>query len=446
MTPTTPGAAPASVGRQPRRRSLRLRLTAVYTLLFLLGGTALLGVTYVLVEHATGKQITYVSPDGHYSISLSGEPSKPSGSGEGSGVGAGSQRSYSPSTGGPTDDPQVPPADDADQLRSLALQQHADAMHQLLLQGGLALGLVTLASAGLGWYVSGRMLKPLRTITGTVREISASNLHRRLGLTGRRDELTELGDTFDSLLDRLEASFDAQRQFVANASHELRTPLARQRAIGQVALGDPDASAAELRAAHERILAAGREQEQLIEALLDLARGQSDLQRQAQVGLPQLVAKALEAQEPEAVTDRVGTSLDTATTVGDPRLLERLVLNLVANAFRHSPDGSRIEITTATLGGKAVLTIGNRGPVLSPDEVSTLTRPFRRGHPDRTASHGLGLGLTIVQAVARAHDAELELASAEDGAFSVRVAFEAAPRTPTRFDPTASARSAERAV
>jgi signal transduction histidine kinase len=141
----------------------------------------------------------------------------------------------------------------------------------------LALALMTVVSIALGWLVAGRVLRPLRTITAAARDISATNLHKRLALDGPNDELHQLGNTFDELLGRLEASFEAQRQFVANASHELRTPLARQRTVAEVALSDPAATVESLRESHERILAAGEQQERLIEALLTLAHSERGL-------------------------------------------------------------------------------------------------------------------------------------------------------------------------
>src|SRR5262249_53137317 len=153
----------------------------------------------------------------------------------------------------------------------------ASELAQLLTVSGIALGIMTVVSIGLGWLVAGRVLRPLRTITVAAKRISASNLHERLALPGADDQLKELGDTFDGLLARLEAAFAAQRQFVANASHELRTPLARSRTVMEVALADPARSVASLAAAGHRVLAAGEQTERLIEALLTLARSQRGL-------------------------------------------------------------------------------------------------------------------------------------------------------------------------
>lgn len=412
MTDRPTNAAPG------RRRSLRLRLTAVYTLLFLACGTLLLGITYALVEHATGKDVVYTSPDGRSTISLSNQDGVPSDKG-----GKASAPTNS-GTGGPP-----PPADDASTLRSLALQQHADSMHQLLLQGGVALGLATLASGGLSWYLAGRTLRPLRTMITTVRDISATSLHRRLALAGPPDELTELGDTFDALLGRLEGAFEAQRQFVANASHELRTPLARQRAIGQVALGDPGATAESLRVAHEKILQSGRDQEQLIEALLDLARGQSDLQRRTDVDLAALVDRAVETRLADADGLTLTTALAPAITTGDPRLIERLVGNLLDNAIRHNLAGGHIDVATHQGPGGTVLVVGNTGDDVTDEDVTGFLEPFRRGVADRTdRGKGLGLGLPIVQAVARAHAARLDIRPRTGGGVRVEIDFPPAAR------------------
>ncbi len=164
---------------------------------------------------------------------------------------------------------------------------------------------MTVASVGLGWLVAGRALRPLRAITGAARSISASSLHSRLALTGPDDELKELGDTFDGLLARLEAAFTAQRQFAANASHELRTPLARQRTLIEVALADPQPSVPALQAACGRVLAAGEQQERLIEALLTLARSQRGLDRLEPVDLAAITADVVCAQQTQAASRQV---------------------------------------------------------------------------------------------------------------------------------------------
>jgi signal transduction histidine kinase len=198
--------------------------------------------------------------------------------------------------------------------------------------------------------VAGRALRKLRAITTAVQQISATNLHERLALTGPDDELKELGDTFDALVGRLEASFAAQRRFVANASHELRTPLARQRTVGQVALADPDASIESLQAAHERVLAAGAQQEQLIEALLTLARGQAGVDRNEPFDLATLAERVVASRRAEAQYRDLAVYVDVepAPGSGDPRLVERLVTNLVDNALRHNIVGGCVVVRTRT--------------------------------------------------------------------------------------------------
>ncbi|GIH21540.1 HAMP domain-containing sensor histidine kinase [Rugosimonospora africana] len=260
----------------------------------------------------------------------------------------------------------------------------------------------------LGWFVAGRMLRSLHTIATTVQHISATNLHRRLAIGGPDDELKELGDTFDSLRGRLEASFRPQRQFVANASHELRTPVARQRTLIQIALADPEATAASLRTAHERVLTTNQQQEQLIEALLTLARSHAGLDRREPFDLARLTDHVLLAHETEAARRGVqlATTLDPAPTAGDPRIAERLVTNLMDNALRYNADAGRIEVTTATDAGYAKLTVTNTGRPIPASEVGRLFQPFRRLGPNRTRRDGgLGLGLSIVHAIATAHDA-----------------------------------------
>ncbi|MGH3258917.1 MAG: histidine kinase dimerization/phospho-acceptor domain-containing protein, partial [Streptosporangiaceae bacterium] len=217
------------------------------------------------------------------------------------------------------------------QARAMALQDNAAVLHELLTRSEIALAVTAALSVALGWFIAGRALRPLRTITAAARGISAASLGERLALGGPRDELRELGDTSDGLLARLEASFTAQRQFIANASHELRTPLARQRVISQVALADPGATIETLRAAHERVLASGAQQEQLIEALLTLARGQAGLDRQEPFDLAALTRQVLAARGSEA-EDRnltLHADLGQARAAGSPRLAERLAANLV---------------------------------------------------------------------------------------------------------------------
>jgi signal transduction histidine kinase len=247
-----------------------------------------------------------------------------------------------------------------------------------------------------------------------------------LGLKGPKDEIKELGDTFDSLLGRLEAAFQSQRRFVANASHELRTPLARQKAIIQVALADPKASAAALRKAHQRVLASGAEEERLIEALLTLARGQSGLDHRETLDVAAMTAEVLASRRSEARARRleVRSELSPAPASGDPRLVERLVTNLVDNAVRHNVESGLVEISTATRDGRAVLRVANTGPQVPEAELDRLFQPFQRLAPERTGhGEGVGLGLSIVQAIAETHGAAITATPRLGGGMVVEVTF-----------------------
>jgi signal transduction histidine kinase len=308
----------------------------------------------------------------------------------------------------------------------VAVRQRDVTLHQLFAKSGMALALMAAVSVLLGWLFAGRVLRPLRTITERAREISASNLNERVALAGPDDELTQLANTFDELLGRLEASFAAQRQFVANAAHELRTPLTRAQTLGEVALGDPAATVDSLRASHGRVLAAGRQQKRLIEALLTLARSERGLDEREPFDLATVTATMLHARRREA--ERRGlyvhATLEPAATTGDPRLAERLVANLLDNALRYNQPHGRIDVTTGARAGKAVLSVANSGTQIPPEEVERLFRPFQRIGTDRTnQSHGLGLGLSIVQAIAAAHDATLTARPQPGGGLDIEVGF-----------------------
>ena len=289
------------------------------------------------------------------------------------------------------------------------------------------LGTVVVAVA-LGWLIAGRFLRPLRTITATARDISASNLSRRLSITGREDELTELGETLDDLFARLEASFQAQRHFVANASHELRTPLTAERTLLQLALADPDATVQTLRSTCQQVLALGDQQERLIEALLTLASSESGIDQRAPFDLAEIAGKAIMDRRREA--DRRGIRIDaaldaaTATATGDPNLADSLVENLADNAILHNLDGGRVEISTATTEGQATLAISNTGAVIPPGEVDRLFQPFQRLGTERVGhADGNGLGLAIVRAIAGVHGATLTANARPDGGLDVQVRF-----------------------
>jgi signal transduction histidine kinase len=306
-----------------------------------------------------------------------------------------------------------------------AAQRAADS-HQLLVNSGIALAIVAVLALLAGWFVAGRMLRPIRTITRTARRISSTNLHERLALDGPEDELKELGDTLDDLFGRLDAAFDAQRHFVANASHELRTPLTAERTLLQVALDDPDTTAAAWRSTAYEVLASTDEQAHLIEALLTLASSESGLDRCEPVDLDATVTEILVDLQPEI--DRLGIHVDANTSPapleGDPRLVERLVANLLNNALQHNVVGGRVEIATGVTDGQAVLSVTNGGPPIPPAEVDRLFQPFQRLEARRAHyKEGHGLGLSIVRAIATAHGATITADPLPDGGLSVSVLF-----------------------
>jgi signal transduction histidine kinase len=290
---------------------------------------------------------------------------------------------------------------------------------RIVIAAVIALAVMAVVSVLAGWLVAGRFLRPLWTITATARDISASNLHRRLGHLGR-DEFALLAGTLDDLFERLQAAFVSQQRFVANAAHELRTPLTAERTLLQVALADPDASVDSLRGACEEVLTLGRAQERLIDALLTLATGERGIEQREPFDLAAIAA--------EVAGRRAGTgleaALDAAPTAGDPRLVEILVANLVDNAVRHNVPGGRVGVATSTVDGRARLTVTNTGPVVPPGELARLFEPFQRlgrqrlRHPD-----GHGLGLAIVRAIASAHGAALTAHANPGGGLTVTVEF-----------------------
>jgi signal transduction histidine kinase len=406
------------------RRTVRLRLTVLYATLFLACGGALLAITYVLVRHATGHVLVGTNPNGSRFAIIDTKK-----------AGAGHQvtTTTTPKTPTPSTGERHPPAGvtgqqtraQAQHDRALAERQRSAELHQLLEQSGIALGLMAVVSVLVGWVAAGRVLRPLRTITERARDISASNLHERLALTGPDDELTQLSGTFDDLLGRLEAAFVAGRQFVANASHELRTPLARARTLSEVALADDDATVSSLRTSHERVIAAGEQQERVIAALLALARSQRGLDHRKRVDLASVTAAAVAARRADAEERglRLEVALEQAITSGDARLVERLVTNLLSNALAYNILSGWVAVATATRGDRALITVTNTGPAIPRDEIPRLLRPFERLDGERTATNGVGLGLSIVHAIAQAHSARLTARARPAGGLEIEVAF-----------------------
>jgi signal transduction histidine kinase len=436
------------------RPGIRLRLTLIYSGLFLLAGAGLLSINYFLVRHheLTGGTATrIVCQPGPGNVGIF----------EGT-VSAGSSALPLPAgcpvvSGGQGIDLTVPdgavisrsaprpiPPDAAKglaALKSLAKRAQDHTLHTLEVESALALGLMALASLGLGWLIAGRALRPVHRITNTARRLSEETLHERINLEGPDDELKELADTFDAMLVRLDRSFGSQRRFVANASHELRTPLATDRVLIDEALANRRASPEGLRSILEDLRANNEQTERLIDALLFLARSEQGVQRRATADLATVGGKVVEQARAEAVTNgvEIRTDLAPAPATGDPVLLDRLVGNLVENAVRHNlPVGGWLEVETGIREGRPRLRVANSGQVLAPDQLPGLFEPFRRGGADRTATkRGFGLGLSIVRSVVEVHGGRIDAIALADGGLEVVVVLPE-PRPAPVASPAAS--------
>jgi signal transduction histidine kinase len=312
---------------------------------------------------------------------------------------------------------------------AVAILRSAD-LHRLLVESGIALAIMALVSGVLGWVVAGRVLAPLRTITATAERISDANLNERLAMPGPRDELRQLADTIDRLLQRLEAAFDAQRRFVANASHELRTPLAMMRTTLDVAIAKPGGVPAQTRELDAELRVDLDHADRLLESFLTLARAHhGHLDERHQVALEPLVAAALTARADEIDTKRlsVETHLAPVQVAGSTTLLGRMIDNVIDNAVRHTRPGGQIHLTLASSDGRqARMTIETSGPMLDQRAVAQLAQPFKHLTRDRTGSqNGHGLGLSIVAAIAAAHDGSLDLHSRAQGGLRVQITLPA---------------------
>ena len=300
----------------------------------------------------------------------------------------------------------------------------AQGRETVLIVGLIAFPLQVLAGAWLSWVLIGRTLRPLSTLTKTARALSESSLDQRIRLTGPRDEVADLADTFDDMLGRLQAAFDAERRFVANASHELRTPLAVIRTEVEVTMADPAADEAELRRMGEIVLEATERANRLLTSLLLLARTQArGVSVQQQVDLSDLIDPALRAVDDERAERHLSVTVDAASApvFGDPALLERLVGNLVENAVRHNLPGGWIEIRTQTVGTSGVLEVASTGSLIDEETLAELFEPFRQGQRARTGHRGTGLGLSIVRAVVAAHGGTVDASAIPGGGLRVTV-------------------------
>jgi signal transduction histidine kinase len=382
--------------RSPGRRrtpapTIRLRLTALYGTVFLITGAALLTIGYLFVRnnlrthHSLRAELIHLGihpADGQFGF----PPGSPTGK----------------------------------LIHTVQSQILGGALHRLLIEYAVALVAMTAISVLIGWLLAGRALAPLREITATARRVSSENLGERIDLPGPADELRELADTFDGMLGRLDGAFASQRHFVANASHELRTPLAIMRTEVDVALADPDASTAELREMGEAVRDTVDRCERLIASLLLLARSEAATGHEEPVDLAALAADCITdlwAPAEEAQIE-IRDDLEPAWTLGHPGLLERLIANLIDNGIHHNVSGGFLQVRTRAVGNRVELVVANGGEPIDPARVRELTEPFRR--LDRSVG-GFGLGLSIVQSIARAHYGEATLIAPALGGLEVRV-------------------------
>jgi len=383
--------------RWPRwPQKVRTRLALLYAALFLVSGSALLALTYGLVAANLPQQspVAATGLDSNQLAKLRAACRQPY---PDPGTVLACKRAFSAGAASVRD----------------------STLDSLLLYSLLGLGVMTVASGGLGWYVSGRVLRPVRAITETARRASDQHLGERLALTGAQDELKELADTFDEMLERLDQAFAAQRRFVANASHELRTPLTVMRTAIDVALAKPNRTTQQLEDMAARVRRSIDRAESMIEALLVLAVSDQGVTSSELLDLSAVAEDALELAGPGIA--RLGLSVQAdlapAEATGDQQLIERMVWNLVDNAVRHNEPGGWIRITTGRCPGGAVLRITNSGAMVPPDAVPTLAEPFRR--IDKQPGDGVGLGLSIAQSVSIAHGAQLDIHSPPDGGLDI---------------------------
>jgi signal transduction histidine kinase len=424
MSRIRPGL-PASL-RHPKT-TVRWRLTLLYGGLFLACGAALLAATYALVAQGT---TTIPNPRliqaGSQPALLRAGPGNPAITASPAVERLLRSRAGHRLVGEIAGDQQSLDLHHELAVNELVRGQRISDLHRLELWSAIALALMAVISGLLGWLVAGRVLRPLRTIAATTRQISEASLHQRLALPGPRDELRSLADTIDGLLERLEGSFEAQRRFVANASHELRTPLAAARMTLEVVIADPNATVDTLRDACMHALDEGEHQEQLIDALLALAQGQRGIETREPIDLAYLTHAVLQAHQSDSASRelRFDVSLEPTMISGDRRLAERLVSNLVENAIRYNVAHGEVHVRVGKRAGQAALEVVNTGPVVAAEDIERLLQPFERLTPNRTSfREGLGLGLSIVAAIAAAHDAVLDIQAREQGGLRIEVRF-----------------------
>ncbi|MEU5979210.1 HAMP domain-containing sensor histidine kinase [Streptomyces sp. NPDC047315] len=396
--PPKPSWDPRTPVRPLLRPTIRIRLTLLYGGMFLIAGILLLSIIYLLAAQAlhngNGLPFQFVSGQVKATTDWCELPSQGTGS------------------------------EFTDAVARCFAHQREVALNDLLRRSLFALLGLSIIAFAFGYAMAGRVLSPLGRITRTARQVASSDLSRRIQLDGPEDELKELADTFDEMLARLERAFSAQQRFVANASHELRTPLAINRTLLEVHLSDPGAPV-ELQQLGKTLLSTNERSEQLVEGLLLLARSDNQIVERKPVDLAEVATRAVDQTRAEADERGVEIRGERAPAVvqGNGVLLERIALNLVQNAVRYNvPEDGWVEVTTDTQPGQAVLVVENTGPVVPAYEIDNIFEPFRRLRQERTGSDkGVGLGLSIVRSVARAHGGSIVAEPREGGGLVMRV-------------------------
>ena len=366
MTASPGGRTTAWLARlRPKR--VRTRLTLLYASIFLAGGIVLLGLTFGLVSHSLGST-TANGPQPRPSNVLLRECKT-----RGAVIGKGSNAKAS------ADVNAVCKKVFEEGATQATSDQRTHTMQVLELYSVLGLAVLTLASAGLGWVMAGRALRPVHDITEAARRASDEHMGERLNLVGPEDELKELADTFDAMLDRLDQSFAAQRMFVANASHELRTPLTTMRTAIDVALAKPSRTPEQLEAMADKVRRSIDRAERSIDALLTLAASNRGVANTEPMDLATAAEDTLDALQGPVRSNNIHVDADLAEAevAGSRPLVERMVDNLIGNAVQHNVANGWVRVRTGTVDERAFLEVANSGPLVPADSVEQLFEPFR---------------------------------------------------------------------
>lgn len=372
-----------------KQGSLRLRLTIVFSLVFLLAGSAVMAVTLILVRNSMD-----------YSLGIAFS-------------------SF-------TQDGRIPDEYQFSEIETSKAVIMQSMQQNLLFKGGVTVLAVWVLATFAGWLLAGRLLRPLNTITATAHRIAGRTLHQRIALDAPPSEVKSLADSFDSMLDRLDEAFAGQGRFIANAAHELKTPLALNRTLVEVAMAKPD-SPPQIHTLGENLLAVNARHERLIDALLTLARAEDAVTERRAVNLADLAEYALDSCADLAGTVALEQELTPAPIIGDPLLLEQAIRNLVDNGIRYNQRGGWVRVQTRATAHHAEVLVANTGATISAFEVPALFEPFRRLTDRVGSSRGSGLGLSIVRAVAQAHRGDVIATPRTGGGLVVRIVLPLAP-------------------